>query len=296
MGGLAERTAVSRAIHTIEGIFKGISADCEVNEKEIHYVKEWLEVNKRYRHIYPFCEAYELIERILDDNRIDQDEKEEFLDFCSTFVTEAGSISKFTQEMRILHGFIEGIVCDNLVKEQELRKLREWMAFHADNQDKWPFNEIFDLSGKIIKDGFITQKEQGEFINYCTNYIGVMAPDQSKDSSLYNTPWMINDAPIVNSIRSIIDQNAKVCIPGKIFCFTGIMERPRTELKKMAEFHGGKVNNAVSKSIDFLVIGDKSSPAWNYTTYGTKIEKALNSKNDITIVSERSFLQAIQYV
>lgn len=68
---------------------------------------------------------------------------------------------------------------------------------------------------------------------------------------------------------------------GKTFVITGVLSRPRNEIKSFIEDNGGKVSGSVSKKTDYLVAGEDA---------GTKLEKAQDL--GITILSEQQ-LQTI---
>jgi hypothetical protein len=65
-------------------------------------------------------------------------------------------------------------------------------------------------------------------------------------------------------------------------------------LENMLRDLNGFPADRVTQTLDFLVIGDKSSPAWVYSTYGRKVEAVIeNQKNGYktTIISEETFLK-----
>jgi DNA ligase (NAD+) len=63
-------------------------------------------------------------------------------------------------------------------------------------------------------------------------------------------------------------------LAGVSFCFTGALSRPREELARLVEARGGRVLNAVTKELSYLVIADPSSTsskAVKARKYGTKV-------------------------
>lgn len=74
-------------------------------------------------------------------------------------------------------------------------------------------------------------------------------------------------------------------LTGKTFVISGVFESlSREELQQLITSHGGKVVNAISAKLSYLVAGDKMGPA--------KLEKA--NKLSIPILSESQFLEMIQ--
>ena len=78
---------------------------------------------------------------------------------------------------------------------------------------------------------------------------------------------------------------------GKKFCLTGNFSGDRKECAADIEARGGTVQNHVSGKTDYLVIGEYASPAWKQSSYGGKIEKAVELKaagKGVKIISERT--------
>jgi len=70
---------------------------------------------------------------------------------------------------------------------------------------------------------------------------------------------------------------------GKTFVFTGTLPTlGREEAKEMARAHGGQISNSVSKSTDFVVVGEQA---------GSKEQKANNL--GVTTLTQAAFLQML---
>lgn len=71
---------------------------------------------------------------------------------------------------------------------------------------------------------------------------------------------------------------------GKSFLFTGALQQlKRSEAKKLVEDNGGKVISAVSKKLDYLVVGEKA---------GSKLKKAQKTET-INIITEEAFIALV---
>jgi len=161
-------TESSRAIHVLEGLLKGIAADQIINITEVQALETWLNNHKNFSHIYPFSEAYLLIDRILEDGVIDKYEKEELIDFCRDFQALDGPVDSMSKEIRNLHGFLHGIISDNEVNKAELEALESWMEYHMSNIEMWPYCECYTLVKSILEDGKITRKKRMNlFLSQC---------------------------------------------------------------------------------------------------------------------------------
>ncbi len=293
-------TEASRAIHTLEGLLKGIAADREINIKEIESLKTWLDNHKNFSHIYPFSEAYTFIDGILEDGIIDQYEKEEIIDFCDQFQALEGPIDQMTKEMRNLHGFLHGIVCDREINTLELEALKKWLTYHNSNIGLWPYSECYDLVRNILKDGKITEKEKEDFISFAKCFAEEKSDNQAKDSSMFVDYWMNTNAPVLKTIDRIVDKDIDIIIHRKHFCLTGQMKYgTRKDIQSLLVLKGGFVANSVIKGLNYLVVGALSNPCWIYSTYGRKIEKVMRLRNDgiyIPIINEDDFYNTLKSI
>ena len=71
-------------------------------------------------------------------------------------------------------------------------------------------------------------------------------------------------------------------LAGKKVLFTGTLSRPRDEYRRQAEAAGANVVSGVSKTLDYLVVGENP---------GSKLDKARNL--GITVLDEQGFLELI---
>lgn len=74
-------------------------------------------------------------------------------------------------------------------------------------------------------------------------------------------------------------ENANLPLSGKTILFTGTLSMPREAAEKLAEDNGAKLISAVSKNLNYLVVGEKA---------GSKLEKA--QKLGLNILTEEEFL------
>lgn len=73
-------------------------------------------------------------------------------------------------------------------------------------------------------------------------------------------------------------------LSGKTFLVSGTFSMSRDELKKLIEYNGGRNVSGISKSLDYLVAGDKMGPE--------KLKKA--QELNIQMIDEAAFLEMIQ--
>lgn len=293
----AKITDTSRALHVLEGLFKGITCDKMITHDEILSLKAWLDNHQNLSYIYPFSDAYEFVDRILEDGEISKSEHDEIIDFCESFEATNGPINLLTMEMRNLHGFLHGIIADQKVSVEELKALEKWMLYHDSNSGKWPFDEIYDKIQSILKDGIITKSEHDDFIEFAKGFIEQGTSNTQNDPTIFTDYWMKSDAPILKTIDSIIERNLNIIINGKSFCFTGQMKNgKRKDIQNNLSKKGGIPVDRITKTLDYLVIGALSNPCWAYSTYGRKIDSVIENKRNrvkTLIIHEDDFISKL---
>lgn len=183
-----------------------------------------------------------------------------------------------------LLGLCNGISSDQHLNDDEIHFLRNWISDNKTIIDKWPCNIIHDRITSILADGIITDEERLDLLDTLNGLLG---------SPVLNgvTSGMSTDLPIT--------PDAEIIIPGSVFCLTGkFITGTRKKCEDMVLSGGGQTGSGVTLKTDYLVIGDLSSRDWKFSSFGRKIEKAIeyrdSGKSDVSIISEKMWLDALK--
>jgi len=276
----------------LHGILTGISADYKLKDKEIIELNNWLNLHEYLHHIHPFAGTVSLLKRCLEDGIIDDDEREDILEWCLQF--HDGVPDCVTAGIRRLHGVLHGIAIDGKVTAGELTGLKDWLLDYEVFKDHWPFNDVWQLVQTIMADGVVTKEEEEEFLSFCQGFKECVIDDPKVHDPLYCEAFMQADSPYLKPFTALCDRNCQIIFPEMAFCFTGPAKTgPRRVLAGMVESLGGIPCANVIRDLNYLVIGAQSSPAWAYSTYGRKVEKVIeyrDSGQEITILHEDDFV------
>lgn len=289
----AKMTDCSRAMERLHGILTGIASDNILEDKEIFELNNWLSLHKSFHLLHPFAGTVSLLKRCLEDGIIDEDEREDILDWCQRF--ENNRVPEcVTTAIRRLHGVLHGIAIDKKVTNEELKGLRDWLYDYEAFKDHWPFNDTWQLVETILDDGIVTKEEEAEFLEYAESFIEIMKDDPKIHDEIYNRGFMRSEAPVLQPFTALCDRESAIEFQGKAFCFTGPARTgPRRKLEKIVKSLEGIPYKTVIKNLDYLVIGAQSSPVWVYSTYGRKIEKLIEWRDkgqEMTILHEDDFM------
>jgi hypothetical protein len=289
----AAYTDVQRATGRLQGILSGIALDYEVSDVEISRLYAWLQSHEHLLHMEPFKSIYGILNQALEDHVIDQDEREEILDWCISFSSEIPKC--VTTSIRQLHGVLHGIAIDDVVTEQEIYELKDWLQDYDIFKYHWPFCDVWDMLQRILSDGVVDENEKNEMLEYCRQFSERIIPDPEIHDEMYNESYMISEAKVLQPFTELCDRECVVRFKNKRFCFTGPARTgPRKDLHAIVKSLKGKPENNVVLKLDYLVIGAQSSPAWAYSTYGRKIESVMDlrkSGRDVTILHEDDFIK-----
>jgi hypothetical protein len=295
---IATKTYIKKSIERLYGIIEGVSVDCTVNDEEIAALNKWLNTHEYLNCVEPFKGLDALLQDILSDGVIDADEREELVEWCADTINEQGFLDEFTDIVRRLHGIFSGIMCDSIIRKEELEGLKDWLLDYEQFSGWWPFNELGKIIHNILEDGQIDKKEHEMLSIFFNDFAEQILPDPVIHDEEY---WMENfrtsPSPIFKSISSICENDPDICFEGKCFCFTGpAATGVRADLVGVVYDLGGWAKNNVGGALDYLVVGAQSSPAWVYSTYGRKIETVMNQKENAKaraqIISENDFVNA----
>ena len=292
----AQLTEVRRAIERLKGMMVGIAVDQVVTDEEVHQLNEWLEMHSHFHTVKPFNTVVLTLKRILADNHIDSDEREELLSICHSFDSPMMAPRVATEAIRRLHGILQGIAADKMITQGEVVGLKEWLAVHNLFHEFWPFNEVWELTNRILSDGIVHDHEKAELLEYCQSFTEQAIDDPVFHDAIYNENFMQTVSPALLPFTALCDRKCCIEFAGRTFCFTGPARTgTRKELQWMVrKLDGIPKNNAVAQ-LDYLVVGAQSSPCWAYSTYGRKIEAVIENREkrgaETVILHEDDFIE-----
>lgn len=290
----AKETEFRKVMERFRGFLEGIVSDQKVNSAELASIREWAQAHEYVSQHWPVRDAIGLIDDVLSDDKLDPDDAFEFVQWSDLTLRQLKiAPQESATAIAELHGFLSGIAADRRVSSAELNKLSGWMMSHRDKADLFPFRESIAIIQEILADGIVSPDEQAKFLEFADQFVERRTQDQSREEM---PRFMENDAPIIEPISGLFDPSGIETLAGKTFCLTGqAANGTRGEMELLVMQAGGLIAN-VTRKLDYLVIGAKSSPAWRYATYGRKIEKVMTNRTKgatTKIVSEEQLMAAL---
>jgi len=180
-----------------------------------------------------------------------------------------------------LIGLCAGILADDILNDKEIEFLNVWLLDNKEIATTWPGEVIYARVCDVLADGVITEDERAYLKQTLIDLLGGTLQETGATSGL--------------SIGLPIDDINKIEIIDNLFCFTGnFLFGTRNACEQAIIDRGGLIYQRVKKDLNYLVIGTMTTHEWKYTSYGTKIEKAIYYKKkgvSIFIVSEEQWIQ-----
>lgn len=282
---------IDKALHSLEGLFKGITIDNKVNQTEIEELTHWYYTYKNMADLHPYSEVIPTVYHALKDNQLDSEEIADILWLCQKFKTDNMFYDMITADIQRLQGILHGILSDNEIGAEEIKGLKEWLADNEHMCSTYPYDEIYSLAVSVLSDGILSEEEKKFIKAFFSQFVDIAHSLTIDASEIKRLKQEV-------CVSGICAMTPEIAIQNKVYCFTGVSSK--TSRKGFAELittNGGRYIDNVSGKVDYLVIGNEGNPCWAFSCYGRKVELALGLRREghrIMIVHEHDFWDAFQ--
>lgn len=199
-------------------------------------------------------------------------------------IARANQQRNLTKAANTLIGICSGIVADGAINDQEIAYLRTWLKENSESCATWPGNMIAKRIDAILADGVVTDEERSELLQCLSNLTG---------NHFHET-----GAASVESAGIPFDDEPGIIFQEMTFCFTGLFYfGTRAKCQSAVKDLLGVPVDRVTSTLDYLVVGSIISPDWANTSYGRKIETAIQRQErygNPMIVSELQWVAAME--
>lgn len=277
------KAEADKAINSLKGILLGIKSDGAVNTAELEELNQWCAHHRLLVDRNPFKEFMKYIGNVKDEP--DQLEQiEDLFWLCQKYETDSYYYSAATADLQTLQGICHGILADGIVHDEEVASLDQWLEENQHLASYYPYDELRSLVVSVLADKKITDDERLRLMAYFNEFSNLTDSELTAKIKI-----AISDV----SINGICTVDPDISFVGKRFCFTGLSKRAtRTDIEQTIKALGGSYTNNVSKSTDYLIVGDGGNPCWAFACYGRKVEQAVALRkqgHSLSLVHEFDF-------
>ncbi|MFV8337158.1 BRCT domain-containing protein [Flavobacterium sp. RSP29] len=278
------KAQADKAISSLKGILLGINLDKVINEKELNELIKWVSVNNNLITRNPFNEFMTIIKETISNKIPPSETIEDLYWLCQKYEGDNYYYNAVTTDLQTLQGLCHGILADGNISDKEIFDLNDWLAENEHLNTYYPYDEIRSLIASIVSDNKIDEEERIVLKAYFNQFIKLQDAEMQKQIEVETSD--VNIAGLCTSEPSVI-------FPDKTFCITGVLKRGNREtLQNDIRKLGGIPTESISKKTDYLIVGDNGNPAWAFSCYGRKVEKALSLRKEghtITLIHEFDF-------
>lgn len=285
---LTVRSQTDKAINSLKGILLGINMDGIVDKEEMEELREWSKKHDYLINRNPFNEFMYIIGQTVENGVPVKETIEDLFWLCQKYESDNYYYNAVTADLQTLQGICHGIIANGVIRDEEIIELNKWLYENEHLNTFYPYDEIRSLLLSILSDGKIDEEEKTVLLAYFNQFVTL-------NNSIVKDK--INELTKDVTISGLCTSEPDVVFDGKTFCITGILQRGnREELKQKINAYGGIPTDTITKKTDYLIVGDNGNPAWAFSCYGRKVEKALQMRKDghtIVMIHEFDFFDII---
>jgi NAD-dependent DNA ligase len=178
------------------------------------------------------------------------------------------------RQINELIGLAHGISADDIVNQKEAEVLQKWLAANADASGNPVVMTLFKRVDEMLRDNVLDAEESQELLDLLVKLCG---GDFELGELLKSSRLPLDDPP------------PRIRFGGRRFVFTGTFAYgPRRECENAVVNRGGEVGR-LNQSTDFVVVGVYATASWAHSSFGRKIEQAVDLRErgfPVSIVSE----------
>jgi NAD-dependent DNA ligase len=164
-----------------------------------------------------------------------------------------------------LLGLCKGFCADGRIDQSEAEYLLQWLKANENMREEWPGNMLYARAVDYMRDGVLDKEESLELFDLLQKAAGKILDAEETSETSIALPC---DDPL-----------PKVEFAGMNFCLTGkFAYGSRKECESEVLRLGGETAKTVSGKTNYVVIGFFCSSQWAHTSYGRKIEKAVQMR------------------
>lgn len=173
-----------------------------------------------------------------------------------------------------LVGLARGVAADGKLNHAEVEFLQKWLAANLSISNQPMIRKLYERINSILQDGIADPDE-------CLDLLDTLNSFSSRDFELGEV--------LKSSTLPLCDPAPALQFESHRYCFTGTFNFGGRGECEAAVFDRGGVAGSLTRATNFLVIGMYATESWKHSSFGNKIVKAMDMRENgvpISIVSE----------
>ena len=290
--GFTKRQRIDKAVHTLEGLLKGIAMDGRLSGTECRELTNWCDDQKELLAQHPFTELVPMVQAALVDGSINSEEQADLLWLCNNLSSGSIYYDVVTTDIQILHGILHGILADGVISVEEAHGLHDWLDSNSHLRGSYPYEELGGLMTAVLQDGKVDAREQALLRDFFEDFVSY-----SLSKRAANARAAADASKQQLRLPGVCAACPEMQFPDRVFCFTGASVRAvRRDIAREVTCRNGIFKDRVFPDLNYLVVGAAGNPCWAFSCYGRKVEEAVSLRrggHKLLIVHENDFWDAV---
>jgi NAD-dependent DNA ligase len=190
------------------------------------------------------------------------------------FYNRVGGERIASRQIDELIGLARGLVADGKISQAEVEFLQKWLAANVEISNQPLLHTLYRRINEILVDGLVDDEETAELLDTLNRF---SSRDFELGEVLKATSLPLSDPPPVLQFA------------GQRYCFTGTFNFGQRKFCEAAVTERGAEVGDITRKTNVLVIGVYATESWKHSSFGNKILKACELRDQglpIAIVSE----------
>lgn len=175
-----------------------------------------------------------------------------------------------------LIGIARGLCADGVLNDSEVQFLQKWLAVSVDLSGQPVIARLYELVDEALRDGLVDDDERAQLFDTL--------------HALGDTTFELGEV-LKPATLPLCSPPPDVSFPGMRFCFTGTFNLGRRQDCERAVEERGGYAGSLTQDTDYLIVGAYVTDSWKHSSFGNKIERAVEMRDEkgipISIISEQ---------
>jgi NAD-dependent DNA ligase len=190
------------------------------------------------------------------------------------FYNEVGGDRITSRQIDELIGIARGLVADNKINQMEVEFLQKWLAANHHISDQPVIRVLYGRISMMMADGILDNEEAKDLLETLNQF-------SNRDFELGEV--------LKSTTLPLCDPAPQLGFADQRYCFTGTFNYGQRKDCELAVTDRGAVAGSLTQKTNVLVIGIYATESWKHSSFGNKILKAAEWRDQgspICIVSE----------
>lgn len=190
------------------------------------------------------------------------------------FYNRVGGDRISSRQIDELIGLARGLAADGTINKAEVEFLQKWLAANAEISNQPIIRTLYRRVNDILADGVLDADEHAELLDTLNSF-------SNRDFELGEV--------LKPTTLPLCDPAPILTFTGRLYCFTGTFNFGQRKHCEQAIVDRGGRSGGLSQKTEVLVIGAYATESWKHSSFGDKIVKATEWRDQglpISIVAE----------